>query len=988
MSNRISRSMMPALACLCLAAHAADEPVLLRGENGVAITFERTATGYLWTGYDDAAAGARWTIGGPRFSVQTLDDTRTNLGHTGFESLVEEDARVVLETTLVTPPILVRQTFSFCADGRTVRIQSAVRAKDEPVTIKQVGLLEIAVEGETPRLTGPGTVSCPIFGKRIFAGVEHPSAFCQVDGSTLYLAQHPYTEAGPEWVDLSAAVFGTASAEDVSLCGENEAVRRAFLRYMDTVRVTPADMHVHYNDWWTAPVPSSQEFVARNIATLKRDLFDATGFFFDSYAMDLGWSDSHSVWEIDTKNFPNGFNPVRDALAEVGSRPGLWVSPSSMYPSALDNAWLESADYEVTQHERRFACLTVGGKYQTAFKNAVLKHARAANLAHIKFDGFMPECGVDGHGHPPGQESRLFIAQGLMDVFDAVRAHDPNIALEPTCFGYQPSPWWLMHTPFIIGPFGDDSPDGRCPCPDWVESMTTARDIENLKGRDAFLLPSSALQCFDIIVQCPGSFQNHAAMAIGRGRWFISSYINPKFMAHDEWRFYAGLMVWARHNRDFLQEPLPVGGDPAQREAYGYAFHGEGRQIVCLRNPWVEEVSFAFPERAATASFAPTTEIRTLYPRREILARVEKGSPLPDVRLGPYETAFVELVPTEHSPGDVDATPRLPGVSWRATQEPLIDRTVFNDEPAAFGPSWSCPDGDAKEMLAFHTAGELDVTGAASAELCVLCEGEPDVALSTCAVLVDGEEVLTSVSTSVGAFYAAQQAGDEDWVWFMAPVPEGRHDISVRVDLKAVSTADIAVFLRGTVRASAQVPPFDPGPSFPQYNPDQKTWSRTLVPAFKCTGDTAPVETRARQIVTIDGVYLDTLEWTTASAGWGQVQRNRSIMEKPMTMAGRRYLRGIGTHANSRIVYSVPGDCATFAATIGYDQEVRNGSIVFVVEGGGKELFRSTVFGFDTPPEDIRVPLGGVPEITLVVEDAGDGVGADHGNWADARFLR
>jgi len=133
MTIRISRFVIPVLICLCMTARAEDKPVILRGENGVAVAFERTATGYLWTGYADEEAGTRWRIGGPRFSVQTPDDKRTNLGDTGFESLVEGDARVVLETALVSPPILVRQTFCFCADGRTVRIQSAVRATDAPV---------------------------------------------------------------------------------------------------------------------------------------------------------------------------------------------------------------------------------------------------------------------------------------------------------------------------------------------------------------------------------------------------------------------------------------------------------------------------------------------------------------------------------------------------------------------------------------------------------------------------------------------------------------------------------------------------------------------------------------------------------------------------------------------------------------------------------------------------------------------------------------
>lgn len=380
----------------------------------------------------------------------------------------------MLETDIPGSALIVRQTFTFCKDGRTLHIKTAMRSTKAPVLVERAGLLEVTVAGETLHLTGAEVASYPVFGDRIFAGVEHPSVSCQAQGDTLSLSQRPHTEIKDAWVDLPAAVFGSASNEDAASYGAEEGLRRAFLRYLDTVRIKPADLHVHYNDWWTAPIPSSEKFVLENFAALKRDLFDTTGFFFDAYAMDMGWSDPNTVWEIDTKNFPEGFGRVRDALATVGCRPGLWVSPSSLYPPALDNKWLASAGYEVIPAIKDkwpnmdAACLALGGKYQKAFKEALLKHAQAANLAHVKFDGLLIQCEAENHGHKPGVESQLSIAEGLMDVFDALREINPEIALEPTCFWY-PSPWWLMHVPFCIGSFGADSPRGRCPCPDWVE---------------------------------------------------------------------------------------------------------------------------------------------------------------------------------------------------------------------------------------------------------------------------------------------------------------------------------------------------------------------------------------------------------------------------------------------------------------------------------------------------------------------------------------
>jgi hypothetical protein len=958
---------------------------VLRSQEGVEVAFERQSEGWRWTAYRDTVAGREWRIEGPYFSVQTPDGKRTNLGEIGLASLTEATSAggpsLVLEAQLATPPVAVRQTFAFCSDRRTLRISSALRSLAEPIVIQRVGLLEVRVVGQALTLMGPGHVSSPVFGDRVFAGVEHPAALCQVDGDTLCLAQHSYTRVGADWVSLPPAVFGSASEGDVAQFG-GEAMRHAFLRYLDTVRIRPADIHIHYNNWWTMPVPFTEADVLANLAELKRGLYDRTGFFFDSYAMDLGWSDVHSVWEVNRAHYPRGFDTIRETLAEMGSRPGLWVSPSSLYSGALDNEWLEAAGYETTPRppSGRFACLALGGKYQQAFRAAVLKHAREANLGHVKFDGLAWPCDVPAHGHPIGIESFQPIAEGLMDVFDSLRAQDPGIALEPTCLGYYPSPWWLMHTPFVIGPFGDDSPHGRVPCPEWIESMTTARDCAILAGRDAFLMPSSALECFDIIVQCPGDFENHAAMAIGRGHWFLSTYINPRFMDAGEWRFFADLVRWARANRDFLQDPLPIGGAPAERKPYGYAYRDADRELLFVRNPWIEEASLSLPE----SPDSPAREMRTLYPRREVLARTPPGGALPPVRLGPYELLVVEVVPASR-PAQPLAEDETAQATWRATRGPAFERVVFEDDPPAYGPSWTAVDGDVAAVTTFSGRGVL--TTDADAELCLLAEGDPSVAFARCELEIDGRSTAAHSSRSMGAFSAQGAPAPEHWIWFTAPLAAGRHAVGFRLVL-GDQPVRCGAFVRGLAPCEAQTPFLPPKPRFPLYRPNQRPWSRVLASLAQCDPATAPSRRAPRETVTIDGIYLDTLDWVEATAGWGEVQRNRSVMGNMMMMAGRTFRRGLGTHAVSRIVYDVPPGYRRFAATIGCDREVYSDSVVFVVQGDGRELFRSPLMRREGSLIEVAVGLKGVKRLDLIVEDGGNGIIADHANWADARLLR
>ena len=221
----------------------------------------------------------------------------------------------------------------------------------------------------------------------------------------------------------------------------------------------------------------------------------------------------------------------------------------------------------------------------------------------------------------------------------------------------------------------------------------------------------------------------------------------------------------------------------------------------------------------------------------------------------------------------------------------------------------------------------------------------------------------------------------------MTPFPEGKHHVILTV--KAfTSSANFGVFLQGTVEALQSIPPFGPGPGFPLYQPESINWSHVIFSPNANVLDSTRTKPISRKIDYINGIYLDKMNWIDVTTGWRTVQLNHSIKGQTMTMGGQMFHRGIGTHAFSRIVYKCPEDHDIFAATIGCDQKALVGSLVFVVEGDGKELFRSPIFRAESDPMNIKVPIGGTNEIALIVEDGGDRINADHGNWANARFLR
>ncbi len=58
-------------------------------------------------------------------------------------------------------------------------------------------------------------------------------------------------------------------------------------------------------------------------------------------------------------------------------------------------------------------------------------------------------------------------------------------------------------------------------------------------------------------------------------------------------------------------------------------------------------------------------------------------------------------------------------------------------------------------------------------------------------------------------------------------------------------------------------------------------------------------------------------QWTTT--GYGQIQRNKSVVQKPLRLGDKTIADGLGTHANSILAYRLPPGTTRFRATAGPD---------------------------------------------------------------------
>ena len=120
------------------------------------------------------------------------------------------------------------------------------------------------------------------------------------------------------------------------------------------------------------------------------------------------------------------------------------------------------------------------------------------------------------------------------------------------------------------------------------------------------------------------------------------------------------------------------------------------------------------------------------------------------------------------------------------------------------------------------------------------------------------------------------------------------------------------------------------------------------------------------------------------------VMFDRSVGGNPVSLNGVRFAKGIGTHANGRVTFFVAG-ADHFSVLAGIDDEVEKSphtSVILIVEGDDKELYRSPLLTGSSTPQNIKLDITGVTRLSLVTNDAGIGEGStlnydDHVSWAN-----
>lgn len=101
------------------------------------------------------------------------------------------------------------------------------------------------------------------------------------------------------------------------------------------------------------------------------------------------------------------------------------------------------------------------------------------------------------------------------------------------------------------------------------------------------------------------------------------------------------------------------------------------------------------------------------------------------------------------------------------------------------------------------------------------------------------------------------------------------------------------------------------------------------------------------------------------------------------------YNKGVGAHANSEISYGLGKKFSKLTTDFGIDTEAGDqNKAIFIIQGDGRELYKSKPKGKYDYPESVTVSIKGVNKLTLVIKSEGTSISGLHADWLNPMLLR
>jgi hypothetical protein len=619
-------------------------------------------------------------------------------------------------------------------------------------------------------------------------------------------------------------------------------VKLWFNRYLESVRAAPLKPYLLYNTWYDVRSPEytkrpedvmNEANLMRIINDFKREMVEKRGLKLDAFVLDDGWDIYKSDWVLRKKEFPNGLDPIRKALNDMGTDLGIWFGPIGGYSYRQWRVdWMKQNSYEVIGDQ---LCIA-GTNYHHLFKKRTVDFVRNDGVAYYKWDGIQFSCSEPDHGHPIGIYSRRAVMESVVDLCRAVRSENPGIFLNITS-GTWLSPWWMKYAN-MIWMQGRDYGYADVPSISKRDAAITYRDVvlyENY-GVNDFWFPISNLMTHGIIkghLQKLGGeaepldkFTDNAILYFARGVTMWELYISPNLLTDEEWNAIAKSIGWAKHRFEILKSTEMVGGDPGNKEAYGYVHFFKDRGILAVRNPFIQPrvLEIKLDPAYGLCAKASSLVLERVYPFRRVSPHLYAAGATLELPLQGYETGIYEIYPLEKA-----TEPLLAGVTFDVVKEKENDYVlkVRNiDKQVRLLNPWIVKNIkiSGQEVPLYQLQSSLSmkplpepvkaasmtaVTGGAAVDFSV---EEP----STTADLVFLVEPLTQANVSVylqgKKVETKEQHQEGKWAWYKVKVGPGQHNARIKiqpVDKKIKWAGKISAWVIGARKPPGKEVQFD-----------------------------------------------------------------------------------------------------------------------------------------------------------------------------------
>jgi hypothetical protein len=454
-----------------------------------------------------------------------------------------------------------------------LRAIATVTALKQDEAIAKIELLQLQTGEAAP---GGSVAGSPVLIGRVYAGLEHPLA--ENDATSNY-ARLSIASALPLLKGKSvtySAVVGTT---------HEDQLRRNFLTYLERERAHPYRTFLHYNSWYDIGyfTPYTQAQALDRIAAFGDALTTKRQVKLDSFLFDDGWDDRSGSWHF-SRDFPDGFVPLRDAAAKYAAAPGVWLSPWGGYgnPKKERVTRGQASGYEII--DEGFALS--GPRYYQRFRDAVLDLVNQQGINQFKFDG----TGNAKSVFPGSRFNSDFDA--AIALIDDLRSAKPDLYINLTT-GTAPSPFWLRYADSI---WRDGEDHAFAGVGSHRQRWITYRDAQtyaNIVVRGP-LFPLNALMLHGLIYAQEAhnlntdpehDFASEVHSYFATGTQLQEMYITPSLLREADWDVLGEAARWSRRNADVLRDTHWIGGDPGHLNVYGWAAWTPAKAILTLRNP-------------------------------------------------------------------------------------------------------------------------------------------------------------------------------------------------------------------------------------------------------------------------------------------------------------------------------------------------------------------------------------------------------------------